>query len=197
MSSSRSINPAPTSITVAEKEVVMIKRILFATDLGILGPYVLCHALELSRQFNAKVDIVHVIEPMGVFAESILDIFLPQEDLDHLRREGVQDVMGTIRERISDTMASEFTGEGDEAFLGDIHVVRGQAAESILHFADEQGADMIVMGTHSEHGEMANGLGSVASKVLGRSALPVLMIPVGRVNHQLGMKPDQAARRML
>ena len=175
----------------------MIRRVVFATDLGILGPYVLCHALEISRQFNAKVDIVHVIEPMGVFAESILDIFLPQEDLDHLRREGVQDVMGTIRERISDTMASEFTGDGDEAFLGDIHVVRGQAAESILTYADDQHADMIVMGTHGEHGELATGLGSVAAKVLNRAAVPVLMIPLGRVNHQLGSTAAQAEKRIL
>ena len=175
----------------------MIKRIVFATDLGVLGPYVLCHALELSRQFDAKVDIVHVIEPMGVFAESILDIFLPQEDLDHLRKEGVQDVMGTIKERISDTMASEFTADGDESYLGDIHVVRGQAAESILHYADEQHADMIVMGTHGEHGEAINGLGSVSAKVLHRSAVPVLMIPLGRMNHQLGMAAEQSARRMM
>lgn len=98
----------------------MIKKIVFATDLGVLGPYVLCHALELSKQFGAKVDIVHVIEPMGVFAESILDIFLPQADLEHLRKEGVYDVMSTIKERISDTMASEFAGDEDESYLGEI-----------------------------------------------------------------------------
>jgi nucleotide-binding universal stress UspA family protein len=175
----------------------MIKKIAFATDLGVLGPYVLCHALELSKQFNAKVDIVHVIEPMGVFAESILDIFLPQEDLEHLRKEGVQDVMGTIKERISDTLASEFTGDDDESFLGEINVVRGQAAESILEYADDHSIDMIVMGTHGEHGEMMGGLGSVASKVLQRSSVPVLMVPLSRVTNQLGVAKNEPLRRML
>jgi len=175
----------------------MIKKIAFATDLGVLGPYVLCHALELSKQFEAKVDIIHVIEPMGVFAESILDIFLPQEDLDHLRKEGVQDVMGTIKERISDTMASEFTGDDDESFLGEISVVRGQAADSILQYTDDHHIDMIVMGTHGEHGEMMGGLGSVASKVLQRSSVPVLMVPLTRVTNQLGVARNEPLRRML
>ena len=175
----------------------MIKKIAFATDLGVLGPYVLCHALELSKQFEAKVDIIHVIEPMGVFAESILDIFLPQEDLDHLRKEGVQDVMGTIKERISDTMSSEFTGDDDESFLGEISVVRGQAAESILEYADDHHIDMIVMGTHGEHGEMMGGLGSVASKVLQRRSVHVLMVPLTRVTNQLGAARNEPLRRML
>ncbi len=175
----------------------MLKKIAFATDLGVLGPYVLCHALELSKQFDAKVDIIHVIEPMGVFAESILDIFLPQEDLEHLRKEGVQDVMGTIKERITDTMASEFTGDDEHSFLGEISVVRGLAAESILEYVDDHNIDMIVMGTHGEHGEMMGGLGSVASKVLQRSSVPVLMVPLTRVTNQLGVARNEPMRRMI
>jgi len=175
----------------------MIKKIAFATDLGVLGPYVLCHALEISKQFDAKVDIVHIIEPMGVFAESILDIFLPPEDLDHLRKEGVQDVMQTIKERISDTMTSEFTTDDDESFLGEISVVRGQPAESILQYVDDHHIDMIVMGTHGEHGEMMGGLGSVASKVLKRSSVPVLMVPLTRVTNQLSVARNEPLRRML
>jgi nucleotide-binding universal stress UspA family protein len=175
----------------------MIKKIAFATDLGVLGPYVLCHALEISKQFNAKVDIIHVIEPMGVFAESILDIFLPQEDLDHLRKEGVQDVIGTIKERISDTMASEFSMDDDESYLGEINVVRGQAAESILQYVDDHNIDMVVMGTHGEHGDVVGGLGSVASKVLQRSSVPVLMVPLTRVTNQLGVTRSESLRRML
>lgn len=175
----------------------MIKKIVFATDLGVLGPYVLCHALELSRQFGAKVDIVHVIEPMGVFAESILDIFLPPEDLEHLRKEGVYDVMSTIRERIADTMASEFAADNDESFLGEISVVRGQAGEAILEYVDDHQIDMIVMGTQGEHGEVRGGLGSVVSKVLQRSSVPVLVVPLTRVDNQLGIGSSDAVRRIL
>ena len=175
----------------------MIKKIAFATDLGVLGPYVLCHALELSKQFNAKVDIIHVIEPMGVFAESILDIFLPQEDLEHLRKEGVHDVIGAIKDRITDTMATEFSGDDDESFLGEISVIRGQAADSILEYVDSHNIDLIVMGAHGEHGHIKGGLGSVASKVLQRSPVPVLMVPLSRMTNQLGVAENEPLRRML
>ena len=175
----------------------MIKKIVFATDLGVLGPYVLCHALEISKQFDAKIDIIHVIEPMGVFAESILDTFLPKEDLDHLRKDGVQDVIGTIKDRISDTMASEFSMDDDECYLGKINVVRGLAAESILEYVDDHNIDMVVMGTHGEHGDAMGGLGSVASKVLQRSSVPLLMIPLTRVTNQLGVSKNEPLRRML
>jgi nucleotide-binding universal stress UspA family protein len=176
----------------------MIKKIVFATDLSVLGPYVLCHALELSKQFAAKVDIVHVVEPMGIFAESILDIFLPPKDLERLRKEGVYDVIQTIKERITDTMASEFNGDDDESFLGEVAVVRGQAAEAILEYVDSHNIDIVVMGMHSEHGEITGGLGSVASKVLQKSQVPVLMVPLSRVNTQLGITfKESFSRRTL
>ncbi len=175
----------------------MIKKIVFATDLGVLGPFVLCHALELARQFNAQVDIVHVIEPMGVFAESVLDIFLPAEDLEHLRKQGVQEVVKTIQTRISETMISEFSSGDDELFLGEVSVVRGLAAESILQYVDDQDIDLIVMGSHSEHGQMLTGLGSVVTRVLHRSPVPVHVVPLTRVKSQLDSNRNEHLRRML
>lgn len=174
----------------------MIKKIAFATDLGVLGPCVLCHALEIAKQFGAQVDIVHVIEPMGVFAESILDIFLPPEDLDHLRKEGVQEVIKTIQNRISETMVSEFSSGDDELFLGNISVVRGAPAESILEYVESSDIDMLVMGTHSEHGEMIPSLGSVAAKVLQSSSVPILMVPLTQIRSQVVSAGSESLRRM-
>lgn len=175
----------------------MINKIAFATDLGVLGPYILCHALELSKQFKAKVDIIHVIEPMGIFAESILDTYLPVKDLERLRKEGVQHVMSTIKERITATMASEFASSDDESCLGEINVIRGRAADTILQYVDDHNIDMVVMGTHGESGGANCGLGSVASKILQRSSIPVLMVPLNRVTNQLGVSRNEPLRKML
>lgn len=105
--------------------------------------------------------------------------------------------MTTIKERITDTMSAEFSGEDDESFLGEISVVRGQAAEAILEYVDTHNIDLVVMGTHGEHGEVQGGLGSVASRVLQRSSVPVLMVPLARVNSQLGIASQDSLRRML
>jgi nucleotide-binding universal stress UspA family protein len=105
--------------------------------------------------------------------------------------------MQTIKERISDTMASEFIGDDDESFLGEVAVVRGQAAEAILEYVENHNIDMVVMGTNSENGEITGGLGSVASKVLQKSQVPVLMVPLSRVNTQLGITHKESfSRRM-
>lgn len=48
--------------------------------------------------------------------------------------------------------------------------------QAILHFADETGADLIVMATHGKHGEQA-APGSVSSAVTRRSPAPVLLVP--------------------
>ena len=54
----------------------MIRSILYATDLGLYAPYVLQHALALTRAFNASLYVVHAVEPMGLFAESVLQTYL-------------------------------------------------------------------------------------------------------------------------
>ncbi len=56
--------------------------------------------------------------------------------------------------------------------------VQGEAAEEICRVAQENGCDMIWMGTRGM-GSFANLiLGSVATKVLHRSKVPVVMVPM-------------------
>ena len=50
--------------------------------------------------------------------------------------------------------------------------------EGILDTAKELGADLIVMGSHGRHGLEKLLLGSVTTRVLGRSPVPVLVVRV-------------------
>ena len=54
----------------------MIRSMLYATDLGLYAPFVMQHALALARTFNADLYVVHAVEPMGLFAESVLQSYL-------------------------------------------------------------------------------------------------------------------------
>ena len=54
----------------------MIRSILYATDLGLYAPYVLQHALSLTRAYSAELYVVHAVEPMGLFADSVLQTYL-------------------------------------------------------------------------------------------------------------------------
>lgn len=52
----------------------------------------------------------------------------------------------------------------------------GDEAEQIQAYVNERGIDMIVMGSHGRSGFKALVLGSVTSKVLASSAVPVLVV---------------------
>jgi phosphoglycerate kinase len=56
--------------------------------------------------------------------------------------------------------------------------VEGDPADEILKFADEIGADLIVMGSHGRTGVLRVLMGSVSRKVLGRAKCPVLIVRI-------------------
>src|SRR5262245_40055388 len=57
-------------------------------------------------------------------------------------------------------------------------VVEGDPADEILRFADEIGADLIVMGSHGRTGVMRILMGSVSRKVLDQAKCPVLIVRI-------------------
>jgi nucleotide-binding universal stress UspA family protein len=56
------------------------------------------------------------------------------------------------------------------------HVLVGEAAPSLVDFAQAKDCDMIIMGAHGFGSVLGMVMGSVASKVLHLSTLPVLLI---------------------
>jgi nucleotide-binding universal stress UspA family protein len=57
-------------------------------------------------------------------------------------------------------------------------VVReGAAAENIIQYAQENGIDLIIMGTHGQGGIQRFLLGSNTDRVLRTGHLPVLVVP--------------------
>lgn len=56
------------------------------------------------------------------------------------------------------------------------HVVQGEIAPSIVRLANELGCDLIVMGSHGRTGLTGLLLGSVASKVMHLSPIPVTFV---------------------
>ena len=79
----------------------------------------------------------------------------------------------TPSENVFGPVRAFFAEKGLEATF--VHTV-GQAAESIARQAEDGKFDMVVMGS-SGHGEVLNlVLGSVATKVLAKSTVPVLLI---------------------
>ncbi|SHE50494.1 universal stress protein A [Microbulbifer donghaiensis] len=138
------------------------KRILVGLDLSEESSQVLEKAGELGKAFDADLSLVHVIEPL-TFAyggDIPMDLSEVQEQLQTQAKEQLRkaaDQLNVPAERQ--------------------HVVLGQPATEIHRLAEEQEADLIVIGSHGRHG-LALLLGSTANGVLHGAGCDVLAVRV-------------------
>ena len=101
------------------------------------------------------------IPPVPTYAARFLD----HVTLDGYYRDQAEEVLRPVRE-FADQLGWK---------LREVHV-SGYAADAIATFADAEKPDLIMMGTHG-HSALGNViLGSVASGVLARCKVPVLLI---------------------
>lgn len=157
----------------------MIRSILYATDLGLYAPYVLQHALSLTRAYQAELYVVHAVEPMGLFADSVLQTYLDGETLAELRASGMQTVMGNIEKRVMEGFRDEL-GElqPDAGLIRSVRVMLGDPPMVILEEAQRLGVDLIVAGSHSHGDGLNTPLGRTAARVVQLAEVPVYLVPM-------------------
>jgi len=157
----------------------MIRSMLYATDLGLYAPYVLQHALALARTFNAELHVIHVVEPMGLFAESVLQSYLAEDVLRELHSEGVNTVIEGIEQRVLDNFREELGDDHqDLELIRSVRVVQGDPSNVILEQAQRLEVDLLVVGSHSHGAEGDTPIGRTAARVLQLSEVPVYMVPM-------------------
>lgn len=141
------------------------RHILVAVDLTKDSGRVLERAMHIAeRNKNAKISIIHTLEPLGfAYGGDIpMDLTTIQDQLDEHARERlaeVADAHGIPRE--------------------DQYVVVGMPDSEIHRFAAEHGVDLIVVGSHGRHG-FALLLGSTSTGVLHGAQCDVLAVRVGK-----------------
>ena len=157
----------------------MIRSMLYATDLGLYAPYVMQHALELARTFRADLYVVHAVEPMGLFAESVLQSYLDEQALNELHNQGLNTVMATIEQRVLDSFREECAdGQQDLRMIQSVKVIQGDPSQVILEQARTLSVDLLIVGSHS-HGSGTEGhLGRTAARVLQLAKVPVYLVPL-------------------
>jgi len=156
----------------------MIRSMLFATDLGLYAPYVMQHALALARTFKADLYVIHVVEPIGLFAESVLQSYLDEAALSEWQSKGLSTVMATIEQRVLDSFREEWEeGEQDLQWIRSVKVIQGDPCEVILDQLRKLSVDLLVVGSHSQATGVAVPLGRTAARVLQLSPVPVYLVP--------------------
>jgi nucleotide-binding universal stress UspA family protein len=148
--------------TDAEEHVPTISRVLAPVDLSDQSDLVVNHATALAEAYSAPLDLLHVVEEAAYPSAYGLDPLTPS----------MPNVQDRAREAL-ETLAGDHEPHPGPI---NVHVLAGNAARDIVEFADEQGADLIVMATHGRTGLERFLIGSVAEKVVRRARCPVFTL---------------------
>jgi nucleotide-binding universal stress UspA family protein len=137
----------------------MFRKILVAVDGSQYASAALDVAVDMARRYNASLCLLHAFPH-------------------------VSDLLGTPQYEYllaARSMIGRQLLEGAQAQVGDAvpaetQLIEGPPAQAILRVAEEDGCDMIVLGSRG-HGQLAGLLlGSVSSTVAQRAHCPVLIV---------------------
>lgn len=142
----------------------MFQHILVPVDGSQTSNSAVGKATGMAKAFNAKLTLVSVIDNYP-FA-GVGDIAYGQVEYTEAAMANANRALNAAEELV------EGAGLKADRRVIEEHVIH----EGILHTAKELGVDLIVMGSHGRHGLEKLLLGSVATRVLERSHVPVMVI---------------------
>lgn len=165
---------------------LVIKKILYATDLSKNSAYAFQYAVDYAEKHGAQIIILHVYEKLRWADMTELEDNLQiAEQLKSVSR-NKENAVNNIKKRMNNFCEKVRKDDPSCSFnVAAIEVCEGYPANTILEKADEFDCDLIVMGTHGKGLITHAFLGSVAEKVLRRSRRPVFTIPLPEEDTEL------------
>ncbi len=141
----------------------VVERILFATDLGAGVEKGLEASAQLTKHFNATLTVAHVVArpQFEETAPAVSGEFFFSEDT------------AVVGEQLH-TLTCPYL----KSLKIDTAILRGEPYEAILHFADGNNIDLVVLNLERKSALERVLLGATAEKVVRLAHMPVLSIPV-------------------
>lgn len=155
-----------------------VNNILYATDLSKNSAYAFRYAAEMAEKYNSLIYILHVFEELPESAKNVLEKYLSDDQYGKFLNKK-EESKNTIKERLNIFCENVQKNDPQCVFrVASIDVLDGHPVNEILKHAQKNNCDMIVMGTHGQ-GIISHALlGSVAEKVIRKSKVPVMVIPI-------------------
>jgi nucleotide-binding universal stress UspA family protein len=135
--------------------------ILCPVDFSDQSRPALQYAVRVAQHFRSGLTVLNVMDPMLVAAAAVHQTNLEAET----RKELLEFITAAVPDL--------------KARIGEVKVLAkmGSAEREILHVAQEEHADLIVLGTHGLSGYKKAFFGSVTERVLRNTTIPVLTVP--------------------
>jgi nucleotide-binding universal stress UspA family protein len=158
---------AEASDTEAAGDAPAVRTILLPTDGSEGAEVAVGHAVSLAQTYGATLHVLAVADTKsyGTFTTG-----------------GAGTVISALEERCrenleaAETIVADLTSDDPDSPAVETAIRRGFPAEEILRYAEEQDADLVVMGTHGRTGVDRVLLGSVTERVVRRSPVPVVTV---------------------
>ncbi len=118
-------------------------------------------ARDLAQRYGARLQLLHVNEPINFPEFYDLAVPSPGEELERRSLEALHELMAAV---------------GGPEVPFEVHAAVGRPAIEIAAFADQQASDLVVIATHGLTGIQRLVMGSTAEKVVRVCASPVLSV---------------------
>ncbi len=143
-----------------------IEKILFPTDFSKGSDNALLYAIDLAKQYNATLFILHII--YDVIQTTGWDVpHLPLEQLD-------KDLTASSEQKL-DKFSEEAVRDLEKV---EKRTITGVPYQEIVQFAEDEKIDLIVIGTHGRTGLDRVFFGSTAERVVRMAPCPVLSVRI-------------------
>lgn len=159
------------------KNTPKISTILYATDLGEQTRPVFRHALALAKLYDAKIIMLHVVEPVGETAKAVISAYISQDFSEAMLKESMKDLLVKMKDRLRRFFEEECEEEKICSSVKELMVVAGKPSEEILRISEEEDADLIIVGKSTRTVRGLRVMGSTARRVSRIAMVPVLIIP--------------------
>lgn len=141
--------------------MIHIQKILCPIDFSAPSRNALRYANEFAKAMNAKITLMHVIQPQPITADINVPYIPPEVDLEKNAKEDLERVIkADIHEGISVEPLIAF----------------GLPSDCIIEQAKKEDADLIILGTHGRTGISRLLMGSTAESVIRHAKCPVLVV---------------------
>lgn len=143
---------------------VTFKRIICPVDFSPSALQAVGFAVDLARQADGRVTLMSALE------------WLAEEEPRSLAHFNVPEFRGLMARNTEDQLRALVTSESQTRSAIDTLVVFGRAHRQILRVAEEQAADLIVMGAQGRGGLSLALFGSTTQQVVRSATCPVLIV---------------------
>jgi len=127
-------------------------------------------AASEARRRHARLHLVHVLDMTMFSAGQAPAAALPYlEGTSAISMDGLAHLRDVAQQRLSEMLT-------DTRVPGDATVVSGHAADAVVRVAENDGAELVVVGTHGRSGLARVTLGSTAEAVIDSAPCSVLVV---------------------